>query len=65
MGLFPDVSFCPTGGVSPDNAATFLALPNVRVCGGSWLTPDAAVAAGDWARITQLAREASALRGAG
>jgi len=39
------------------------ALPNVKVCGGSWLTPADAVAARDWARITQFAREASALRG--
>jgi 2-dehydro-3-deoxyphosphogluconate aldolase/(4S)-4-hydroxy-2-oxoglutarate aldolase len=61
-GPFPDVSFCPTGGVSPDNAAQFLALPNVKVCGGSWLTPADAVAAGDWARITALARATAALR---
>ena len=43
-------------------AAGFLALPNVKVCGGSWLTPADAVAAKDWARITALAKEASALR---
>jgi 2-dehydro-3-deoxyphosphogluconate aldolase/(4S)-4-hydroxy-2-oxoglutarate aldolase len=61
-GPFPDVSFCPTGGISPDNAATFLTLPNVRVCGGSWLTPADAMEQGDWPRITRLAREASALR---
>jgi 2-dehydro-3-deoxyphosphogluconate aldolase/(4S)-4-hydroxy-2-oxoglutarate aldolase len=61
-GPFPDVSFCPTGGITPETAPQFLALPNVRVCGGSWLTPADAVAAGDWARITQLARAASALR---
>ena len=63
-GPFPEVSFCPTGGVTADNAATFLTLPNVRVCGGSWLTPVDAMEQGDWARITRLAREASALRGA-
>lgn len=62
-GPFPDVAFCPTGGITPDNAAQYLALPNVKVCGGSWLTPADAVAAGDWARITRLAREATALRG--
>jgi 2-dehydro-3-deoxyphosphogluconate aldolase/(4S)-4-hydroxy-2-oxoglutarate aldolase len=62
-GPFPDVVFCPTGGISLDSAPQFLALPNVKVCGGSWLTPADAVAAGDWARITQLAREAGALRG--
>ena len=61
-GPFPDIAFCPTGGVTPDNAAQFLALPNVRVCGGSWLTPSDAVDGGDWARITALARAAAALR---
>lgn len=60
-GPFPDVVFCPTGGIGPDNAAQYLALPNVKVCGGSWLTPADAVASGDWARITRLAREASQL----
>jgi len=61
-GPFSDVAFCPTGGLTPDNAPQFLALPNVRVCGGSWLTPADAMEQGDWARITRLAREASALR---
>jgi Entner-Doudoroff aldolase len=61
-GPFPDVVFCPTGGLTPENAPQYLALPNVKVCGGSWLTPADAVAAKDWARITRLAREASALR---
>ena len=61
-GPFPDVAFCPTGGISLATAPDFLGLPNVKVCGGSWLTPADAVKAGDWARITQLAREASALR---
>ncbi len=61
-GPFPDVVFCPTGGITADNAAQFLSLPNVRVCGGSWLTPADAMAQGDWARITRLAREAGALR---
>jgi 2-dehydro-3-deoxyphosphogluconate aldolase/(4S)-4-hydroxy-2-oxoglutarate aldolase len=62
-GPFPDVAFCPTGGITLETAPQFLALPNVRVCGGSWLTPADAVEQGDWARITRLAREASALRG--
>ena len=62
-GPFPDVTFCPTGGITPETATGFLALPNVPVCGGSWLTPDDAVAAKDWARITRLARQAGALRG--
>lgn len=61
-GPFPDVAFCPTGGITVETAPQFLALPNVKVCGGSWLTPADAVAAGDWARITKLAREAGALR---
>ncbi len=60
-GPFPDVTFCPTGGVSPENAPDFLALPNVACVGGSWLTPRDALVAGDWDRITELAREASAL----
>ena len=57
----PDVQFCPTGGVSPENLQDFLKLPNVAMAGGSWLTPADELAAGDWARITRLAREASAL----
>ncbi|MEY3253993.1 MAG: keto-deoxy-phosphogluconate aldolase [Pseudomonadota bacterium] len=61
-GPFPDIAFCPTGGITAETAPQFLALPNVRVCGGSWLTPADAVEAGDWARITRLAREAQALR---
>jgi Entner-Doudoroff aldolase len=62
-GPFPDIDFCPTGGITPETAPQFLALPNVKVCGGSWLTPADAVEQGDWARITRLAREAQALRG--
>ena len=60
-GPFAEVKFCPTGGVSPVNAQEFLALPNVACVGGSWLTPGEAMAAGDWGRITALAREAQAL----
>ena len=60
-GPFPDVVFCPTGGITAQTAPQYLALPNVRVCGGSWLTPADAVSGGDWARITRLAREAQAL----
>jgi 2-dehydro-3-deoxyphosphogluconate aldolase/(4S)-4-hydroxy-2-oxoglutarate aldolase len=59
---FADVVFCPTGGIGIDTAPSWLALPNVKVVGGSWLTPADALAAGDWDRITRLAREASALR---
>jgi len=61
-GPFTDVVFCPTGGITLETAPQFLALPNVKVCGGSWLTPADAVAAKDWARITTLARQAGALR---
>ena len=61
-GPFPDIVFCPTGGISIETAPQFLALGNVKVCGGSWLTPADAVAAGDWARITRLARQAQGLR---
>jgi len=61
-GPFTDVVFCPTGGITLASAPDFLALPNVKVCGGSWLTPADAVAAKDWARIAVLAKEASALR---
>jgi 2-dehydro-3-deoxyphosphogluconate aldolase/(4S)-4-hydroxy-2-oxoglutarate aldolase len=59
---FHDVAFCPTGGITPETAPQFLALPNVKVCGGSWLTPADAVKSGDWTRITKLAAEAQALR---
>ena len=59
-GPLPELRFCPTGGVSLQTLGVYLALPNVAMVGGSWLTPAAAVQAGDWARITQLAREATA-----
>lgn len=59
-GPFPSLRFCPTGGISAENAARYLALPNVVCVGGSWLTPTAAVAAGDWAQVEHLAREAVA-----
>ena len=61
-GPFPDVTFCPTGGISVATATDFLALANVACVGGSWLTPADAVAAGDWARVTALASETSGLR---
>ena len=59
-GPFPDVTFCPTGGIGPNNYNDYLALNNVKCVGGSWLAPDDAIEAGDWARITQLAKEAVA-----
>lgn len=60
-GPFPGLRFCPTGGVGLENAASYLALPNVVAVGGSALTPKDALAAGDWARVTALARRAAAL----
>jgi 2-dehydro-3-deoxyphosphogluconate aldolase/(4S)-4-hydroxy-2-oxoglutarate aldolase len=61
-GPLPDVTFCPTGGISIETAPQFLALKNVACVGGSWLTPADAMQAGDWDLITDLARSASALR---
>jgi 2-dehydro-3-deoxyphosphogluconate aldolase/(4S)-4-hydroxy-2-oxoglutarate aldolase len=58
----PNVRFCPTGGIGVDNAASYLALPNVIAVGGSWVAPADAVAAGDFARVTALAQAASRLR---
>jgi 2-dehydro-3-deoxyphosphogluconate aldolase/(4S)-4-hydroxy-2-oxoglutarate aldolase len=60
-GPFFDVKFCPTGGVTQQNANDLLSLPNVACVGGSWLVPADALAQGDWARIEKLAREASQL----
>jgi 2-dehydro-3-deoxyphosphogluconate aldolase / (4S)-4-hydroxy-2-oxoglutarate aldolase len=57
-GPFFDVKFCPTGGVSVANAKDFLSLPNVICVGGSWLVPSDALAAGNWASITELAKQA-------
>lgn len=59
---FPHATFCPTGGVDAANAHEFLAQPNVICVGGSWVAPRDAVQAGDWARITDLAKAAAALR---
>ncbi|MGC8921229.1 bifunctional 4-hydroxy-2-oxoglutarate aldolase/2-dehydro-3-deoxy-phosphogluconate aldolase [Streptomyces sp. PG2] len=61
-GPLPGVRFCPTGGIGPGTAPAYLALPNVGCVGGSWMVPADAVAAGDWARVERLAREAAALR---
>ncbi|MDE4173071.1 bifunctional 4-hydroxy-2-oxoglutarate aldolase/2-dehydro-3-deoxy-phosphogluconate aldolase [Phaeobacter sp. PT47_59] len=57
----PQISFCPTGGVSPGNAKSYLSLPNVICAGGSWVAPADLVAAGDWAGITALAKAAREL----
>jgi 2-dehydro-3-deoxyphosphogluconate aldolase/(4S)-4-hydroxy-2-oxoglutarate aldolase len=61
-GPFFDVRFCPTGGVTPQNAFEFLSLSNVACVGSSWLVPAEALAKGDWARIEMLAREACQLK---
>ncbi len=57
-GPFPQVRFCPTGGISPANYRDYLALKSVLCIGGSWLVPNDALESGDWDRITRLAREA-------
>ena len=62
-GPLPQISFCPTGGVNPENAPRYLSLPNVVCAGGSWVAPASLVEAGDWTAIEALAAEASALRG--
>ncbi|ASU39967.1 keto-deoxy-phosphogluconate aldolase [Herbaspirillum sp. meg3] len=61
-GPLADVTFCPTGGISQETAPQFLACKNVACVGGSWLTPKGAIEAGDWDKITALAKAASALR---
>ncbi|MDT0498614.1 bifunctional 4-hydroxy-2-oxoglutarate aldolase/2-dehydro-3-deoxy-phosphogluconate aldolase [Algiphilus sp. W345] len=61
-GPFPDLVFCPTGGIDVSTAPQFLALPNVACVGGSWLAPKSAVQARDWPAITRLAAETQALR---
>jgi 2-dehydro-3-deoxyphosphogluconate aldolase/(4S)-4-hydroxy-2-oxoglutarate aldolase len=59
---FPDVLFCPTGGISRSTAPDYLALGNVACVGGSWVAPAALLAAGDWAGVEKLARDAAGLR---
>ncbi len=61
-GPLPGLIFCPTGGIDAAKAPSYLALANVGAVGGSWVVPDDALAAGDFARITALARAARALR---
>ncbi|TGG93528.1 bifunctional 4-hydroxy-2-oxoglutarate aldolase/2-dehydro-3-deoxy-phosphogluconate aldolase [Natronospirillum operosum] len=62
-GPLPDITFCPTGGISLANCGDYLSLPNVACVGGSWIVPGDALKTRDWSRIEQLAREASSLRG--
>ncbi len=58
-GPFPQATFCPTGGISPDNYLAYLALPNVACVGGSWLAPGAAITGKNWTAITALAAQAA------
>jgi len=59
-GPFPDIRFCPTGGINLTNVSNYLALPNVACCGGSWLVTDEIIKNKDWAKITELAKQALA-----
>ncbi|WP_373081020.1 bifunctional 4-hydroxy-2-oxoglutarate aldolase/2-dehydro-3-deoxy-phosphogluconate aldolase [Zhongshania sp.] len=61
MGPLPQLRFCPTGGINPENAANYLGLANVACVGGTWMLDKAAIAAGDWAEIERLSRLAAAL----
>ena len=62
-GPLPHITFCPTGGISTENAASYLSLPNVICVGSSWVASQKAVAEGDWAGIEERARAAFQLRG--
>ena len=62
-GPFPDVAFCPTGGVDQANAASFLELSNVLCVGGSWVAPRTAIDEGNWAAVTCMAADAAMLSG--
>lgn len=59
--VFPDVRFCPTGGITRENAPAFLTLPNVLCVGGSWVAPREKMATGDWDGIRQLAQDAASI----
>ena len=59
-GVFPDVLFCPTGGIRPPDIPTYLQLPNCSTVGGSWVVPPELLNDRDWAGITALAQQASA-----
>ena len=60
-GPLPQLTFCPTGGVTPDNARDYLALPNVACVGGSWMAPADLVRAGQWEEIEKRAAAAASL----
>ncbi len=61
-GPFPEIRFCPTGGITQETARAYLDLPNVLCVGGSWLTPSDALISRDWGRIELLAAKAAASR---
>lgn len=63
-GPFPDVRFCPTGGIRPENYLDYLSLPNVLCVGGTWLAPNGRVERGEWSAITELAARVSGIRSA-
>tara|TARA_B100000787_G_scaffold68552_1_gene50431 strand:- start:14 stop:646 length:633 start_codon:yes stop_codon:yes gene_type:complete len=60
-GPLPQITFCPTGGITPKNAKDYLALPNTLCVGGSWIAPKALIVAGAWDEITKIARRAAGL----
>ena len=60
----PQARFCPTGGITPASAPSYLSLGNVGCVGGSWLTPADAIGDGDWSRISRLAAESTYLAAA-
>ena len=60
-GPFPGIRFCPTGGIDRDDVRGYLGLPNVACVGGSWVAPDALIAAGDWSAIRANAESVAAL----
>ena len=62
-GPFPHITFCPTGGITPENAQAYLSLPNVSCVGGSWLSPPALIKAKAWDKITELATIAASFKG--
>lgn len=61
-GVFPSVTFCPTGGIKPGDVPNYLALPNCGTVGCSWVAPTDLIQARDWAAITALATKASQIR---
>ena len=61
IGPFPELKFCPTGGISLDNASKYLSLGNVFCVGGSWITPKELIKSKEWNKIQLLASESSGL----